>query len=470
MTIISAEMLGSAEFKREYGLRYAYLAGAMYKAIASKELVAAMGRAGFMGYFGSGGVALSDVEAAILHIKKELGEGRPYGVNLLCNFERPDFEDATVELFLKHGVRNIEAAAFVRITPALVRYRLKGLTRGMNGEVQCRHRVLAKVSRPEVAGAFMQPAPEDIVKGLLAAGKISQEQAELSARVPMSNDICVESDSAGHTDQGVAYAVMPAMIALRDAMQIRHQYARPLRIGAAGGIGTPHAAAAAFIMGADFVLTGSINQCTVEAGTSEAVKDLLQDLNVQDMAYAPAGDLFEVGAKVQVAKRGLFFPARGNKLYELYMRHNSLDEIDLKTRQQIEEKYFRRSFAEVWEETKSHYSKEHPSKIADIERNPKRKMALVFKWYFINSTRLALRGVVEQKVDFQIHCGPALGAFNQWVKGSELEHWRNRHVAQIGTHLMQRTAELLSQRFAGLTTHAVSQRLETDPEAQVAIT
>lgn len=53
-------------------------------------------------------------------------------------------------------------------------------------------------------------------------------------------------------------------------------------------------------------MTGSINQCTVEAGTSDDVKDLLQQLNIQDTDYAPAGDMFEMGAKIQVMKKGVF--------------------------------------------------------------------------------------------------------------------------------------------------------------------
>ncbi len=68
-------------------------------------------------------------------------------------------------------------------------------------------------------------------------------------------------------------------------------------MGAAGGIGTPEAAAAMFVMGADFILTGSINQCTVEAATSDAVKDLLQGMNVHDTDYAPSGELFELGSR-----------------------------------------------------------------------------------------------------------------------------------------------------------------------------
>ena len=167
---------------------------------------------------------------------------------------------------------------------------------------------------------------------------------------------------------------------------MRYQYAKAIRVGAAGGIGTPQAAAAAFILGADFIMTGSINQCTVEAGTSNAVKDMLQTMNVQDTTYAPAGDMFEIGAKVQVLRKGLFFPARANKLYELYRHYDSLDEIDDKTRQQIQEKYFQRSFATVWEDTKAYYLKEKPEEIVKAEQNPKHKMALIFRWYFVHSS------------------------------------------------------------------------------------
>lgn len=447
MATITAESLGSSAFKKEYGLRYAYLAGAMYKGIASKELVAALGKAGMMGYLGTGGMNLEEMEASIRFLQSELPNGQPYGMNLLCNLERPEQEERVVELFLKHNVRCIEAAAFMRITPSLVRWRLGGLKRDGQGGIERPRRMLAKISRPEVAAAFMQPAPEAMVQALVAAGKITPLEAELGRSLPVADDICVEADSGGHTDQGVALAVLPAMLILRDEMMSKYGYDTPIRVGAAGGIGTPHAAAAAFVMGADFVLTGSINQCTVEAGTSDAAKDLLQELNVQDTDYAPAGDMFEIGARVQVAKRGLFFPARANKLYELYQRHNSIDEIDSKTRQQIQERYFKRSFDDVWDETRSYYAKQHPDKLAEIEKNPKQKMAAIFKWYFVHTTRLVIHGSEDQKVDYQIHCGPALGAFNQWVKGTEFQSWRNRHVADIGMRLMRETAKLLNERF-----------------------
>jgi trans-AT polyketide synthase/acyltransferase/oxidoreductase domain-containing protein len=40
-----------------------------------------------------------------------------------------------------------------------------------------------------------------------------------------------------------------------------------------------------------------------------------------------------------------------------------------------------------------------------------------------------------------------MGTFNQWVKGTALEKWRNRHVDEIAEKLMPGTAELLNKRY-----------------------
>jgi trans-AT polyketide synthase, acyltransferase and oxidoreductase domains len=447
MSNITAGSLGSAEFRSDHSLRYAYVAGAMYKGIASPELVVALGAAGMLGYFGTGGLQLAEIESAIRFIKARLIGGESYGMNLLCNLEDPEVEDRTVDLYLRHGILRVEAAAYMSITPSLVRYRLTGVNRSRAGFVFAPHHILAKVSRPEVAEAFMQPPPPAIVAKLRASGQITSEEAELAPFVPMSGDICVESDSGGHTDQGVAFALIPAILTLRDLSMQKHDFAKRIRVGAAGGIGTPHAVAAAFVLGIDFVLTGSINQCTCEARTSDAVKDLLQELNVQDTAYAPAGDMFELGSKIQVARKGLFFAARANKLYELYQRYDSLEAIDQTMRRQVEDKYFKKSFDDIWQETRAHYLERKPHKLPELEAHPKRKMAAVFRWYFRHSTGLALEGNRDKVVDYQIHCGPALGAFNEWVKPTPLRSWRNRRVAVIGERLMVAAAQMLSDRF-----------------------
>jgi trans-AT polyketide synthase/acyltransferase/oxidoreductase domain-containing protein len=93
-------------------------------------------------------------------------------------------------------------------------------------------------------------------------------------------------------------------------------------------------------------------------------------------------------------------------------------------------------------------------------------MGLIFKWYFIYSSRLAMRGLEEDKLNYQVHCGPALGAFNQWVKGTALESWRNRHVSNIGERIMKGAAAVLVKRFAEMTPKdrgAITQNCLTAP-------
>jgi trans-AT polyketide synthase/acyltransferase/oxidoreductase domain-containing protein len=447
---ITATSLGDEGFKKDYNLKYAYVTGGMYRGVASKEMVVKMGKAGMMGFFGAGGLNIEQIESAIIYIQRELKDGQSYGVNMIHNMANIQIEENTIDLFLKYGVCVIEAAAYMEITSSLIRYKVKGLRRNNDGTIHIANRIMAKVSRPEVAEAFLSPAPQRLVEKLLQENIITQEEAEMLKEIPMTDELIVEADSGGHTDGGVAYTLMPAMIKLRDDMAKKHSYFQKIRIGAAGGIGTPEAAAAAFILGADYLLTGSINQCTVEAGTSDVVKDLLQQVNVQDTDYAPAGDMLELGAKVQVLKRGVFFPARANKLYQLYSQFSSLDEIDEKTKKTIQERYFMRSFDQIYEEGKSFYTSQEIDK---AERDPKHKMAMVFKWYFSMSSSLAMKGDTNRIVDFQVHCGPALGAFNQWIKGTYLENWRNRHSDIIAEKIMTEAGNLLNERFSSLTSH-----------------
>ena len=169
----------------------------------------------------------------------------------------------------------------MQVTESLIYFFVSGLEKGKKGDVISNHKILAKISRPEVAEAFMRPAPEKILNRLLEDDKITEEQASLARQVPLSYDICAEADSGGHTDQGVAMVLLPSIQRLRNDFQREFDYPESIRVGLAGGIGTPQSAASSFVMGADFIMTGSINQCTVEAGISDAAKDMLEIINVQ---------------------------------------------------------------------------------------------------------------------------------------------------------------------------------------------
>ena len=70
------------------------------------------------------------------------------------------------------------------------------------------------------------------------------------------------------------------------------------------------------------------------------------------------------------------------------------------------------------------------------------KMALIFRWYLGLSSNWANKGVKERLTDMQIWCGPSMGAFNDWAKGSYLEAYQNREAADIALHIMEGAAYL----------------------------
>ncbi len=377
--------------------------------------------------------------------------GLTYGVNLLHDLADPAGEEAVVDVLLRHDVRFAEAAGFTSVTPAVVRFRFAGARRGPDGAPVAVRHVLAKVSRPEVAAAFMAPPPADLLRGLVDRGALTRGEAEVARRLPVAGEVCVEADSGGHTDGGVALTLIPSLARLRERVVAEHGYSDGVHLGASGGLGAPEAAAA-FVLGADFVMTGSVNQCSPEAGTSDAVKDLLSGLDVQDTTYAPAGDLFELGSRVQVVRKGTLFAARVNRLYQLYRQHGGLEELDAGTRAALERDCFRAPLEQVWKQTREHYlGMGRPDEVERAERDPKHRMALAFRSYFARTNRLATAGDEAERANFQIHCGPAIGAFNRFVAGTPLQDWRARHVDLIAERLMVGAAHVLRERRAALT-------------------
>ena len=475
------ENLGDPSFKARHGLKYPYIAGAMANGITSTRMVEAMAKNGMMGFFGAGGLSLSNVEEAILTVKKHIGidtlphggensHGHAHGhtsvlssssvagnastvtgneralsgsafspawgFNLIHSHGDPDLEMAVVNLYLKHGVHCISAAAFMRITLPLVYFRLKGITRDMEGRIITPHRIIAKVSRIEVARQFFAPPPEKLVNELLNLGLITPHEADLAPHIPMAQDLTAEADSGGHTDNRPAIALLPTLLALKDEFNARYSYPAPLCVGLAGGIATPESTAAAFQMGAAYVLTGSINQSCLESGTSDVVRTILCQAEQADVAMAPAADMFEIGAKVQVLKRGTMFAVRADKLYHTYKSYDAFEAVPQNLRQEIEEKFLQSSFDQKWQETEAFFKVRNPKELERAKKDPRHKMSLVFRSYLGLSSRWAISGDPARRMDYQIWCGPAMGAFNQWVKGTFLEGPAHRRVADIALNLL----------------------------------
>lgn len=429
------EQLGDRNFQTFHNVKYSYATGAMAGGIASEDLVIALGKERILSSFGSGGLSPARVEAAIKRIQTALPIG-PYVFNLLHSPSEPAIERAAVDLYLKYNVNTIEASAFLDLTSNIVYYRAAGLSLNPHNQIQIKNKIIAKLSRSEVATKFLQPAPTKILKTLVNQGLITEFQANLASKIPVADDITVEADSGGHTDNRPLVCLLPAILELRDEIQQQYCYKKPVRVGVAGGIATPQSALAAFMMGAAYIVTGSINQSCCEAGTSAHTKQLLAQADIADVMMAPAADMFEMGVKLQVLKRGTLFPIRAQKLFELYKTYNSIDEIPASERLKLEKQVFKQELETVWQETVEYLSKRNPQKLNRAADDPKLKMALIFRWYLGLSSRWSNSGEKGREIDYQIWCGPAIGSFNSWVKGSYLADLKNRRVVDVANHLM----------------------------------
>jgi len=429
------ERLGDPSFCKDHGIRFSYVGGSMAKGISSVPLVEALAEVGMLGFFGAAGLLIHEVESAIDQLQSRV-KSCGYGFNLIHSPNEPELENSLVDLYLQRKVRLVEASAFLDLTLPLVRYRTDGIYRTASGEIVTPNRIIAKISREEVAAKFFAPPPERFLQELVASGRLTPEQAEWATQIPMAQDVTVESDSGGHTDNRPALALFPTIQAQKHFYQKQHDYQQRLRVGLGGGIATPAAATAAFALGAAYLVIGTANQACIESGTCDEVRQLLAETRQADVTMAPSGDMFEMGVKVQVIKRGTMFSMRAAKLYELYRGYNSIEDLPTDERQKLEKTLFRKNLDQVWEETRSFFTTRDPRQLTKAENDPKYKMALIFRWYLGQSPVWANRGVADRRLDYQIWCGPAMGAFNEWVKGSFLEATGARRVATVAYNIL----------------------------------
>jgi trans-AT polyketide synthase/acyltransferase/oxidoreductase domain-containing protein len=440
---IYPEWLGDRAFLEAHAIRFPYVVGEMARGIATAEMVIAAGEAGLLGFFGAAGLSIEEIERSLERIETAAaGKRWSWGSNLIHSPAEPALEAATVDLYLRRGVRRVSASAFMALSPSVVRYAFKGLRAGADGTIERPNHVFAKVSRPEVAAQFMAPPPAAMLDKLVADGALTAAEADIARQLPVAEDIIAEADSGGHTDNRPLPVLIPLLIAERDRAIRRFGYSRNIRVGAAGGLGTPAAVASAFALGAAFVMTGSINQACVESGLSRDAREMLMDAGAADVTMAPSADMFELGVKVQVLKKGTMFAMRAQRLYDIYRRATGLDSIAGEERTQLEREIFRAPLTNIWEETRAFFATRDPAQVERADRDPKHKMALVFRWYLGKSSRWPIEGTADRRLDYQLWCGPAMGAFNDWTTGSFLGAAANRSVVQVARNLLEGAAVL----------------------------
>jgi PfaD family protein len=165
------------------------------------------------------------------------------------------------------------------------------------------------------------------------------------------------------------------------------------------------------------------------------------------------------------------FAMRAAKLYELYRTYDHYEAIPLPVRAMVERDILRSGFEEAWHQTADYFQTRDRSQIERANQDPKHKMALVFRSYLGLASLWAKHGDADRQIDYQIWCGPAMGAFNAWVKNSCLENVDCRYVADMAMNLMYGATGLMRcqwLRNQGIALDAASDLFHPQPAETLA--
>jgi trans-AT polyketide synthase/acyltransferase/oxidoreductase domain-containing protein len=254
------------------------------------------------------------VEEALDTLTARLGDRLPWGMNLIHSPNEPDLEESVADLYIRRGVRRVSASAYMGSPSPSCATRAAACA-ATPGRIQPQNYVFAKISRPETARRFMMPAPKDPRRarqqGAAHARRGRAGRARAGGRRRHRR-----GRLGGHTDNQALTALFPVI--MRCATSSReHGYTRPIRVGAAGGLGTPVGRRGGLRAGRG-LCAHRLGEPGARGGLCEHGKQLLAQAAMGDVIMAPAADMFELGVKVQVLKRGTLFGTRAQALRDLH--------------------------------------------------------------------------------------------------------------------------------------------------------
>jgi trans-AT polyketide synthase, acyltransferase and oxidoreductase domains len=409
--------LGDPRVARAYHLRLPYLVDALPYGVSGPAMLRRLAGAGLFGFLGTRGVPVTQVETDVDDLRAEDVRGR-WGIELPAERLDPERASAITSLALSSGVGHAVTAGWAGVSPQLVRWRF---ARGSTGGAGPR-RLLVRVTGSHQVEAFLRPPPAELIAPLVRSGQLDPAEADHARRHPVATDLFVQPEPEGGATAGLLMSV------LRATSQTRRDGEESVPVGV-GGIGTAEEIASAVLLGADFIVTGAINQTAPQARTCDAVKDLLATVTMADTVLAPSAELFRLGGREHMVRKATLFPARAAHLYALHLARVSPADFSPQTRHLLESEYFGEPLEEV------------------IRSAPEPRLVDLLTRYFDLGTSAALAGRMEHQLNWHIPSGQEMGAFNLAADGLGLADWAGRDVDVVAERLMTAGAQLLDRRL-----------------------
>jgi PfaD family protein len=429
----SASCLGSSQFKEAHQLKFAYGVTPFEREVCTVDMVSKLLCDGYLAFAPTDFLTIDEISEKICQLRQG-ADSKAIGLGYRFHAYNNDYEQKRMALAIEEDISRIYISGYLRASKSMIHYRVKGMKKRPDGAIEVPHSIFARVTDSAIALYFASPPPADILDELLSEGLITSEEADLGSKMPISQDLIVEPElNKGGLKQDL-FSLYPSVKAeLRAKMVSRNA---PVRVGVSGEIATPEAVAAAFRMGADFVLTGLVNSLTVEAGGSLKRRNLLFKTTSTDVTYAPSYEFLDSELPVTVTRFGTMFATKAKRMEDILRTTVSFSGLSESDRQFMEKNVFQKSLAEAYESSIEFCKKWWPDQVKSSSSD-KVKAAMLMKHWLFTTTQMAFDGIDNRELDYQVRADGGIVAFNKWRIGSVFDDEDKLSVIQLSKNLME---------------------------------
>ena len=425
--------LGSPAFQEAHDLSASYGVSPFERGVCSEEMVAQLLNKRYLAFLPTDFETVDDIRMKI----KTLREGtlKNPGLGYRFHVHNSVYEEERFMVALDEDIRRVYVSHYLRPTKAMVHYRVKGMNKDSQGRIVAPHSLFARVSEASVALHFATPPSMDILNELVAEGRITKEEAELGAKMPVSQDLVVEPEfSKGGVKQDLLSLYPSVKSELRTNRVSRNA---PVRVGVCGELATPESVAAVFRMGADFVFTGLVNSLTVESGGSKKRKSVLFKTTSSDITYAPSFEFLDSELPIPVTRFGTMFATRANRMLDIFKRTSTFAELQKSDREFLEGTMFQMSLPQAYENAQNFFTQWWPEQVKTAMTSDKARAALLMKYWLFEASRKTFDGTDGAEMDYQVRADGSIVAFNKWRAGSVFDDERKITVCGLAKNLLE---------------------------------
>ncbi len=320
-------------------------------------------------------------------------------------------------------------------SPEVVLARLRGITENRASKV------FVRVSLPETAALFSQPAPQSMVEELLKSARLTEAEAQRASSIPLATHIVVD----GGAESRDLMTLLPAIRRVCKGDRIR--------IGIAGSVGTPDALEGVLAMGASFVLFENVFQALEGSSLGSRAQDMVHKMRISDVQKSWFPEGYEFQLKEDTVRAGTLYCRRAERLHEILASVNLVEELEASQIKELQDRYFQgKELESVLEEAQKTLQPYFPD-LCEAARDSDglRRLNLIAIYWIFSRLEDAESEEPRDPMNLLIRGDGALANLVQWMKSAPAFNRLPTEPAQLLERLCREAGlEPLQKEVSGM--------------------